>query len=61
MRRDDCRISGRGPASQHRIGFEMYNKTLDHAGGMKPLIDAALQKGAELAQAYIDARRDVAA
>lgn len=50
----------RGVHFEQEIKFQMYNKTLDHAGGMKPLIDAALQKGKELAAAYIAAREELA-
>lgn len=50
------RMPDRGLCLEQEIHFQMYNKAPDHAGGMKPLIDAALQKGKELADAYIAAR-----
>ena len=54
------RMTDRGPHHEQELRFQIYNRTPDHVGGMKPLIDAALQKGKELAAAYIAAREEAA-
>lgn len=48
----------RGRITSHDIRFTMYNRTADHVAGMKPLIDAALHHGREVAAAYIAARTE---